>query len=164
LRWVKTEHAYPSRAALLPDRKRLGEVLTGSASVTPAQLEGALASRPQNVRLGEHLVSLGLLSEEDLYSALALQNQLEVGKPGPELISPQVTRALPSSVARKWKVLPFRVAAGELYLAGAELPADEMQQEIRQFSSLDIRFRLVTPTEFHNMAEQYLAPAEAAQP
>jgi adsorption protein B len=163
LRWVKTEHAYPSRTALLPDRKRLGEVLTGSAWVTPTQLERALASQPKNVRLGEHLVSIGVLSEDDLYMALALQNQLEIGKPAPEQISPQVTRALPASVARKWKVLPFRVAAGELYLAGAELPADEMQQEIRQFSSLDIRFRLVTPTEFHVMAEQYLAPLEAAQ-
>ena len=64
LRWVKTEHAYPSRAALLPDRRRLGEILTGSGWITQLQLEAALASKPGSVRIGEHLVATGLLTEE----------------------------------------------------------------------------------------------------
>jgi hypothetical protein len=54
-------------------------------------------------------------------------------------------------------VLPFRIAAGELYVAGSELPDDEMQKEIRQFSSLEIRFQLVTPRDYEELARQYLA-------
>lgn len=156
LRWVKTEHAYPSRAALLPDRKKLGEILAGSMWVTPEALEAALASQPPGLRIGEHLIALGLLTEQDLYAALALQNHMELGKPERELISPEITRSLPASVARKWRVLPFRVAAGEIYLAGAELPGEAMQDEVRRFSSLEIRFRLVTPSEFEEMAAEYL--------
>ena len=66
-------------------------------------------------------------------------------------------------MALKWRVLPFRVAAGELYLAGSELPGEDMQQDIRRFSSLEIRFRLVTPTEFQEMADEYLAVMELSR-
>lgn len=156
LRWAKTEHAYPNRAALLTDRKRLGEILTGGQWITQDQLSAALASQPLARRLGEHLLELGLIEEDDLYQALALQNHLPIGKPEPSVVSLPVTRALPAALARKWRILPFRIAAGELYMAGAEIPGDEMQNEIRQFSSLGIRFHLVTPTDFEELAAMYL--------
>jgi hypothetical protein len=156
LRWVKTEHAYPNRAALMTNRKRLGEILTGSLWITPEQLESARATKPQGRRLGEHLMVLGLLSEEDLYTALSLQNNLPCGKPDPGSVSLPITRSLPAALSRKWRVLPFRIAAGELYVAGTDLPDEIMQSEIRQFSSLDIRFHLVTPTDYEELAEKYL--------
>jgi bacteriophage N4 adsorption protein B len=156
LRWGKTEHAYPNAAALKTDRKRLREILTGSQWITPDQLDAALLSRRPGQRLGEHLVGLGLLTEEDLYTALSLQNNLPLGKPEQDLVSIPVTRALPAAVARRLHILPFRIAAGELYIAGSELPGEEMQNDIRQFSSLEVRFQLVTPTEFEKLAEQYL--------
>ena len=156
LRWLKTEHAYPNRAALMPQRKRLGEILTGSQWIAAEQLEAALASRPAGQRLGEYLVGRGLIGEADLYAALSLQNHLPLGKPDENTVSKPVTRALPAALSRKWRVLPFRISAGELYLAGSELPGDEMQNDIRQFSSLEVRFHLVTPTEFEELAERYL--------
>ena len=67
-----------------------------------------------------------------------------------------MTRALPAAMARKWRVLPFRIAAGELHVAGSDVPGEEMQQDIRRFSSLELRFHLVTPTEFEELAETYL--------
>ena len=156
LRWIKTEHAYPNRAALLTNRRLLGEILTGSQWIAQAQLDAALATKPPHRRIGEHLIDLGLITEEDLYAALSLQNNLPLGKPEPSSVSIAVTRALPASLARKWRVLPFRIAAGELFVAGPNLPDDAMQDEIRKFSSLEIRFQLVTPTEFEELAGQYL--------
>lgn len=156
LRWVKTEHSYPNRAALMPARKRLREILTGSEWITPDQLEAALASKPVERRLGEHLIKLGLITEKDLYTALSLQNGLPLSKPGPDSVSIPVTRSIPAEVARRWRVMPFRIAGGELYVAGSELPDESMQRELRGFSSLEIRFHLVTPTEFEELAEAYL--------
>ena len=101
-------------------------------------------------------MGLGLITEGDLYDALALQNHLPVGKPDVASVSVPVTRALPAAMARKWRVLRFRISAGELYMAGSELPGDAMQQEIRQFSSLQIRFHWVTPTDYRELAAQYL--------
>jgi adsorption protein B len=156
LRWAKTNHAYPNRAALLPERRRLGEILVGSQWITAKQLEAALASKPQQRRLGEHLITSGLMTERDLYTALSLQNCLPLGKPERDAVSLPVTRTLPAAVARKWRVLPFRIAAGELHLAGSELPCEGMQEDIRQFSSLELRFHLVTRVEFEELARQYL--------
>ncbi len=156
LRWMKTEHAYPNRAALLTDRKKLGEILTGGQWVTEAQLTAALATQPPNRRLGEHLVALGLIAEADVCSALALQNQLPMGSPEPWSVTLAVTRTLPAEMSRKWRFLPFRIVAGELYLAGTEIPGDQMRQEIRKFSSLEIRFQLVTPTDYEELAAKYL--------
>jgi adsorption protein B len=157
LGWVKTDHAYPNRAALMTERRRLREVLAGSGWISRTQLETALASRPTGRRLGEHLVSLGMISEQDLYTALSLQNNLPLGKPEPEAVSLPVTRSIPATIARRWRLLPFRIAGGELYVAGSELPGEQMHRDIRHFSSLEIRFHLVTPTEFEELAEAYLA-------
>jgi adsorption protein B len=156
LRWVKTEHAYPNRAALMSERMRLGEILTGSGWITVEELARALATKPAGRRLGEHLMRLGLLSEEDLYQALSLQSGLPLGKPDRSEVSLPVTRALPASVALKWSVLPFRIVAGELYVAGSDLPGEAMQKDLGRFSSLEIRFHLVTPTEFQELADEYL--------
>jgi adsorption protein B len=157
LRWAKTEHAYPSRAALLSERRRLGEILTGSLWISPEQLAAALGSKPAGLRLGEHLIALGLITEQDLYTALSLQNNLPLGKPEEESVSIPVTRALPLAISRKWRLLPFRIAAGELHLAAAELPGVEMERDIRRFSSLEMRFQLITPTEFQELSGLYLA-------
>jgi bacteriophage N4 adsorption protein B len=156
LAWVKTEHAYPNRAALMTDRKRLGEILLANQWIGPEQLESALASKPEGRRLGEHLMDLGLVNEQELYIALGLQNNIPFGKPDPDLVSTSITRALPAALSRKWKVLPFRIAAGELYVAGSDLPGEEMQSDIRRFSTLELRFHLVTPTEYEELAQQYL--------
>ena len=154
--WVKTEHAYPNRAALMTDRKRLGEILVFNQWITPEQLEYALVSKPAGRRLGQHLMEIGLITEQNLYLALSFQNNLPFGKPDPGLVSTSITRALPAALSRKWKVLPFRIAAGELYVAGSYLPGEEMQSDIRRFSTLELRFHLVTPTEYDELARQYL--------
>ena len=97
-----------------------------------------------------------MLSESDLYSALALQHQLELGPPEPDSISRPITRTLPASIARRWKILPFRVAAGELHLAATDIPNPEMERDIRRFSSLEIRVQLIQPFQFDELAELYL--------
>jgi adsorption protein B len=155
LRWAKTDHAYPSRAALIRERKKLGEILVGSLWISKEQLDEALLTKPASLRIGEYLISLGWLSEEDLYTALSLQSDLPLARP--ESVSIPVTRVFPAAVSRKWRVLPFRIAAGELHVAGAELPVGEMENEIRQFSSLEVRFQLITQTQFEELAGMYLA-------
>ena len=44
LRWIKTEHSYPTRAALLAHKRKLGEILAGSG-ILSAGAQQALALR-----------------------------------------------------------------------------------------------------------------------
>ena len=65
LRWVKTEHSYPTRAALLAHKRMLGEILVGSGYLNAVTLHSALAACPSGTRLGEFLVASGALQEEN---------------------------------------------------------------------------------------------------
>jgi len=153
--WLKTDHVYPA-ARELPRLRRLGEILVHSGRLSSADLQLALVCQPKGVRFGEFLLRSGRVSEPQLYEALSTQQGLPLGVPACHL-APAVTRSLPARVAREWKVLPFRVAGGRLHVAGPELPTQEQARALRKFCSLKIRHHLVTPSEFEQLAEQYLA-------
>ena len=154
--WLKTEHAYPSRNALMEHKRKLGEILVGSAYLDEDDLKQALASQPPGQRIGEYLVKLGKLSPDDLYEALSLQQSLPVGRLEPLDISTNVARALPKHVVRDWRVLPFRIAAGSMFLASPEIPTDELSRTVSGFTRLALRFHLVTPSNFQELADSLL--------
>jgi len=154
--WVKTEHAYPSRAALLPHKRPLGEILVGSGYLTAEQLEAARATKPAGMLLGQHLVNRGLLTEEELYEALSLQMGIDLGVIDPSQVPRHVARALPAKIVREWSVLPVRIEAGSLHLASPNFPTDELEQALRRHTRLQIRVQLVTPSNFRRLAETLL--------
>lgn len=158
LRWLKTEHAYPNRAALVTERRKFSEILVESGYLTPEVLASAIAAQPAGVRIGEYLVQLGQLTEAQLYDALGLQQDLPVGKPHSSMVSPEVTRAIPADLSRRWKVLPFRVVAGQIYVATEEVPTQPMIGELREFWPGDMRFQLVDPQAFKELIDEYLPP------
>jgi adsorption protein B len=156
LKWMKTEHAYPSRAALLGHKRKLGEILVGSAYVSNTVLKEALATCPANQRLGEHLVITGKLTMARLYEALSLQQGLPLASIEPHEVPSRVAQALPKEVARELKVVPFQVSEGALFLAGPELPTAHVNSMLRGFTSLELRFHLVTPQQFENLSRALL--------
>jgi hypothetical protein len=156
LRWVKTEHSYPTRAALLVHKRPLGEILVGSGYLSSATLHSALAACPPGTRLGEFLVARSGLKEEALYEALSLQQGLPFTHVDVHQVLPRVARALPERIAREWRVLPFQVAEGSLLLASPELPTPKLTAAIRSFTALEIRIHLVTPTEYEHLMDALL--------
>src|SRR5439155_2701226 len=156
LGWLKTDHAYPNREGLTADRRRIGEIMVGSQYVAMEELETALASQPPGVRIGEYLCHLGKLTEQDLYECLSLQQHLDFQFLDRTQVSPPVTRSLPVAVSRRWKVLGYKVASGQLFVAGPDSPCDEMHEDLRRFSSLEIRFQLITPGNFDSLMREFL--------
>jgi adsorption protein B len=154
--WLKTEHAYPSRNALMEHKRKLGEILVGSAYLDADVLSQALANQPAGLRIGEYLVKLGKISQDDLYEALSLQQSLPAGRLEPLNISPDVARALPRHVVRDWRVLPFRIASGSMFLASPDIPTDELSRTVGGFTRLSLRFHLVTPANFQELADSLL--------
>jgi bacteriophage N4 adsorption protein B len=156
LKWLKTEHAYPARAALLAQKRKLGEILISTGSVAAAELAVALAERTPGVRLGEYLVGSRRLEMEVLYQALSFQQGLPIARVEPEAVPWPVAHALPEHAIRQWQVLPFRVAEQNLFVASPEAPGTEMAEALRSFTSLEIRFHLVTPAEFERLSKALL--------
>jgi adsorption protein B len=154
--WLKTEHAYPSRSALTEHKRKLGEILVGSGYLDADVLSQALAHQSTGLRIGEYLVKLGKISQEDLYEALSLQQSLPAGRLEPLDISTGIARALPRHVVRDWRVLPFRIAAGSMFLASPDIPTDELSRTVGRFTRLALRFHLVTPANFQELADSLL--------
>jgi bacteriophage N4 adsorption protein B len=156
LRWIKTEHSYPTRAALLAHKRPLGEILVGSGYLSAATLQRALAACPPGTRLGEFLVASGELGQAALYEALSLQQGLPLTYVDACDIPLRIARALPERIAREWRVLPFKVTEGSLLLASPDLPTPAMTAAVRPFTSLEIRFHLVTPAEYEQLLDALL--------
>jgi adsorption protein B len=156
LKWLKTEHAYPARAALLAQKRKLGEILVSSGSVEATELASALTGRTPGMRLGEYLVGTRKLEIEALYQALSFQQGLPLAQVEPQAVPWPVAHALPEHAVRQWQVLPFRVAEQNLFVASPEAPGPEMTQALRAFTSLEIRFHLVTPAEFERLSNALL--------
>lgn len=156
LRWLKTEHRYPSREGLMRHKRRLGELLVAMGDCAPESLAAALASQPPGVALGQHLVALGLLTEERLYQVLSIQQCLPLAEIEVASVNTRVARSLPRSVMRQWCVLPFRIQDGALDIASARIPNDEMQNSLQRYTRFQVRFHLVTPTVLESLQREFL--------
>lgn len=156
LRWLKTEHCYPSREALMRHKRRLGELLVAMGDCSPAALADALATQTPGQPLGQHMVSLGLLTEDRLYQVLSIQQCLPLAEIEPARITARIARSLPHTVMSEWRVLPFRIQDGALDVASTRIPDDEMQISLQRFTRLQIRFHLVTPTRLESLQRKLL--------
>jgi adsorption protein B len=155
LDWRKTDHKYPPLHP--PALGRLGEVLVRMRIISIEDLEAALGTCPPDMRLGQHLVALRKLHEEQLYQALSAQAGLELGLPTEGEFAREATRTLPAETSRRFSVLPYRVDFGQLHLLTPEVPSPCTTAELAALCPLDLRFRLVRPGEFDRLCERYLA-------
>ena len=154
--WAKTSHEYPAQVTLAADKRKIGELLVADGVITVIQLAEALTRKPQGRRLGEHLVYEGLLRECDVYQALSTQHGFPQGALSPSDIPVSVARSLPGRIARECRVLPFRVEFASMFIAATELPTDELRERLRRYTTLDLRFHLVTPSNFEELVEALL--------
>jgi bacteriophage N4 adsorption protein B len=152
LGWMKTSHSYPTREGLAAHRRKVGDILVEAGYLTADYLSLAVASQPKDKRLGEYLIDLGVVTEKQLFEALSVQQGLPLG--APPKVSTTMARTLPAHVVRDWHVLPFRVESGKMFVAAAELPTDALNSTLRKYTSLEVRFHLVTPSEFRELTDQ----------
>ena len=96
------------------------------------------------------------LKTEHAYPNRTTLLDTESAVPMPTEVSLAVTRALPAATSRRWNVLPFKISAGHLHLAGVDSPTEEMHLELAGLSSLEIRFHKISAEEYSQMKARYL--------
>ena len=97
---------------------RIGELLTKAKLLTNEQLEKALEEQKQSGgRIGEHLIRLGFVTEEDILDCLSQQ----YGVPSINLqhfeIDDSIIRLIPADVARKYQFIPVSKTGATLTVA-----------------------------------------------
>lgn len=165
LEWSKTTHQYPCRQALLTRSQTLGDILIRSGILTPASLEDALANKPEGLRLGEYLMRIQAIDEQQLCHALALQLQLLVAGPaaGPTQIRPKVARTLPANFIEQWRIIPFAIDERGIHLCSPEAPPPQLAALLRSYTPLEAHFYLTTPQNFEDLMSRFVAPRKQAE-
>ena len=156
LKWLKTEHAYPSRVTLLSHKRRLGEILVAEKHIDNDTLERLHETCPPDVPLGEHLVNSGEITTNALYEALSFQQGLPITRVRSWEVRPNVARSLPKHIVEQWKVVPFHIEEGSIFLASPQIPSDEMAAQIATFTRLEVRFHLMPHLEFQSLTSALL--------
>ncbi|HVE72093.1 MAG TPA: type IV-A pilus assembly ATPase PilB [Thermoanaerobaculia bacterium] len=100
---------------------RLGELLTKASLITQDQLKEALrVQKETGGKLGETLIKLGFVSEEDITECLSQQ----FGVPSINLqhfeIDAGVIKLIPGDVARKYNILPVNKTGATITIAMAD--------------------------------------------
>jgi bacteriophage N4 adsorption protein B len=153
--WIKTDHAYPCQSALV-SQARLGELLVMNGYLEQHQINWALETKPNGLRLGEHLIATGLLDEDSVYEALSLQQAVPQNRVEPDTVRRLIARSLPARVASRHKIVPYKLDLGTLFVAGPELPTPEVRNEVGRFTTARVEFHLVTPSNYQQLFNEFL--------
>lgn len=101
--------------------ERIGDRLVSAGLISEDQLEFALKEQKRTgERLGNILRQLNLITEDDLAKALAEAAGIEHISVRTLSIDPNVVTALPEAIARKYKVFPIAVEANSITIAMAD--------------------------------------------
>jgi bacteriophage N4 adsorption protein B len=152
--WGKTAHAYPTEEQIRALHRRLGDLLLQRRLITAAQLAQAIERQKQTGgKLGQILVDMGVLWEEDLVSTLAEQRHETAVEIDPYSVPPELLHIVPRPLAERYSVFPIALQGDAVVLATCaddpEAIAKEMSAvlerpiAIRRTSSADIRFAIV---------------------
>ncbi len=100
---------------------RLGDLLTSVGLITEEQLKTALeAQKTSHKRLGTVLIEEGIISEQHLIETLEMQLGIDFIDLSRVHIPMELARVLPKSIAKKHNVVPVRLQKDELILAMAD--------------------------------------------
>ncbi|MBW3621199.1 MAG: Flp pilus assembly complex ATPase component TadA [Actinobacteria bacterium] len=131
-------------------RRRLGEILVASGTLTESQLEDALAAQNhdgERQRLGATVTRLGFATEDAIAEAVATQLGLEtvdLSRVGPE---PDALSRVPRQLAERHHVLPLKVEPGQNLLVAMSDPTNVFAMDDIKFSSGLRGVRAVVATE-----------------
>ncbi|MGN0713526.1 MAG: GspE/PulE family protein [Anaerovoracaceae bacterium] len=97
---------------------RLGDLLIQVGLITEEQLQEALAlQKTSRDRLGKVLIDNGFITEAQLIEALRMQLGIDFIDLSKVTISPEMAWLIPKNIARKHGIVPVRVVKDTLYLA-----------------------------------------------
>ncbi|MEN6373042.1 MAG: ATPase, T2SS/T4P/T4SS family [Armatimonadota bacterium] len=99
-------------------KKRLGDILVSAGLLSEEQLEWGLEEQKQSYkRLGEILIDAGWVTEDDISEARAFQLDMAHIALGDYPIDPEVIRLIPEPVARTYKLIPVCNTDGKISVA-----------------------------------------------
>lgn len=143
--WKKTAHVFPSAAQLMEHRRRLGDLLLENRLITLAQLRSGLQTQEKNgKKLGQVLMQMGYISEEDLLAVLGRQLAVPFDSIDYRTIDRKWLQMLPRETAGELLVLPLHVSNGVLEVACADPAAPGIKKQLENLMDHAVSLHLAS--------------------
>ena len=142
-------------------RKFLGEILQDIGLISEKKLETALAEQRQTgERLGNILIKLGYIDSEGLCKALASQFGLKTINISEYNVAQEVIDKVPSSVAKKHKIVPLKFENNTLTIAMASPLNLLALDNLRIVLNCEVEGLLATEEQIESSLERYYGVRE----
>lgn len=144
-------------------KTKLGELLVESNKITELQLQEALRSKRPDELLGRTLIKLGFVTEQDLINTLEFQLGIMPYDFAGCRLDARIVKLLPATVARKYLIIPVRLAAKKLTIAMADPLNTVAIEKIKLLTGLEIEPLLAREDEIKAAIEEYYGSLEPAE-
>ena len=145
---------------MLKSKLKLGEILLKEKLINASQLEKAMQMQVQEGgRLGEVLIKLGLLKEEDIMLALAKQLNIPYASFASGLLNPaldqELEKLIPEEEAQRYTLMPVSKHLNSLTVAVID-PLDLlMLDNLKRITGCEINPIIATKTDILNAIEAF---------
>jgi len=136
--------------------ERLGELLIKRNYITPEQLKKALDEQKlKGGRLESNLVRLGYIKEDELLSFLSAQYRVPSVKISKMEINPNVIKLIPSSISKKYFIIPINRIGPKLTVAMADPSNIVVIDEIKFMTGFNVEAVVASETEIIDAVKKY---------
>ena len=142
---------------------QIGEVLKEQGYINDEQLQQALAAqkKDRSKRLGQHLIDLGFVTEEQTLHAMSEK----LGQPFINIdqvnVDIEAVSKIPEALAKKYKILGFGIKGNVLQVVTSDPMNFYGFEDIRLVTGMDINVSLGTTESVLNAIEYYYSEVSA---
>jgi type IV pilus assembly protein PilB len=140
-------------------KRRLGQILVDLGYINEDQLWDVLEEQKKSPGeiLGQVAVRMGLVSEAQLSEALAEQWGMQVINLKETTIPPKVLELVPETMASIYKIMPVSLKNNVLTVAMADPQNLGALDDLRNFLGYDVRGAVASPADVQAAIERYYA-------
>jgi type IV pilus assembly protein PilB len=141
--------------------KQLGELLIERGVVNQQQLDKALAvQKTRGGLIGEILVELGFTKEEDIAQALTAQYGFPYLPLGNYEINPEIANIIPVRVAKQYMLVPIDKIGNNLTLAMSNPLNLQAIEDVELLSGCSVQVFVCTSSDIKKAIEKYYKEKE----
>ena len=144
------------------DKKQIGQLLLSRQMISQDQIEQALQHQKQQGHqrlLGEVLVELGFVTEDQVMEVLAEAYEVPYAKLSPRIADPKVIEVLPREFIEKNCVLPLFLVNSRLTVAVHEPSNVFLIEEIERLTGHTVQIVAATARDIQQTIQAYLPSA-----
>jgi len=151
------------KSGKIPPRVRVGEILIAAGLVTQEQVNTALHDQDgdRKKRIGDLLVQHGFITEDQLVAALAAKFRLQMVDVATIVPNVKALESLPSDIVHRLQVFPV-ADKGDLLVIATSQPTDySLYEHLRFYTGRRIEMVVATSRQISEAIEKYYPQAES---